>query len=133
MWYCRISVFLPQCSNRMVICTGFSNYTTAENPPEASEPNEWQKLDRIVRATIWMHLSESVYFTLQSCSTTFELWKTMSDTYEKKFATTKINLTRRLYNLRMKESDSIKTHLNDYGSLSSQILAQGTKSNGAHE
>ena len=104
-----------------------------ENPPEASEPNEWQKLDRIVRATIRMQLSELVYFTLQSCSTTFQLWKTMSDTYEKKFTVTKINLTRRLYNLRMKESDSIKTHLNDYGSLSSQILAQGTKSNGAHE
>ena len=73
-----------------------------------------------------MHLSESVYFTVQSCSTAFELWKTLSDTYEKKVATTKIYLFRRLYNLRMKESDSVQTHLNEYESLSSQISAQGT-------
>ena len=69
-----------------------------ENPPEAYKLNKWQKLDRIVRATIWMHLSKSVYFTLQSCSTTFELWKRLSDTYEKKVAATKIYLIRPLYN-----------------------------------
>ena len=44
-----------------------------ENPPEGYKPNEWQKLDRIVYATIRMHLSESVYFRVQSCSTTFQL------------------------------------------------------------
>ena len=97
-----------------------------ENPPEAYKPNEWQKLDRIVCATIRMHLSESVYFRVQSCSTTFDLWKTLWDTYEKKVAATKIYLIRRLYNLRMKESDSVQTHLNEYESLSSQISAQGT-------
>ena len=36
-----------------------------ENPPKEYKLNEWQKLDRIVRATIQMHLSESVYFTVQ--------------------------------------------------------------------
>ena len=35
-------------------------------------------------------------------------------------------LIRRLYNLRMKESDSVQAHLNDYESLSSQISSQGT-------
>ena len=84
-------------------------------------------LDRIVRATIQMHLSESVYFTVQSCSTAFELWKTLSETYEKKVASTKMYLIRRLYNLRMKESDSVQAHLNEYESLSSQISSQGTK------
>ena len=42
-----------------------------ENAPEGYQPNEWQKLDRIVHATIRMHLSELVYFTVQSCSTAF--------------------------------------------------------------
>ena len=72
-----------------------------------------------------MPLSESVYFTVQSFSTTLELWKTLSDTYEKKVATIKIYLIRRLYNLWMKESDSVQTHLNEYESLNSQISAQG--------
>ena len=38
----------------------------------------------------------------------------------------KIYLIRRLYNLRMKESDSVQAHLNEYESLSSQISSQGT-------
>ena len=72
-----------------------------------------------------MHLSESVYFTVQLCSTSFELWKTLSDNYEKKVLATKIYLIRCHYNLRMKESDSIQTHLNEYESLSSQLSAKG--------
>ena len=56
--------------------------------PEIYKANEWQKLDRIVRATIRMHLLESVYFTVQSCETAFELWKKLSETYEKKVAST---------------------------------------------
>ena len=83
-------------------------------------------MDKIVRATIQMHLSKLVYFTMQSCSITFKLWKTLSDTYKKKVAATKIYLIWLLYNLRMKESDSVQTHLNEYESLSSQISAQGT-------
>ena len=72
-----------------------------------------------------MQLSESVYFTVQSCTTAFELWKKLSETYEKKVASTKMYLIRRLYNLRMKEFDSVQAHLNEYESLSSQILSQG--------
>ena len=71
-------------------------------------------------------MSELVYFTVQLCSTTFEQWKTLSNTYEKKVVATKIYLIWRLYNLRIKESDSVQTHLNGYESLSSQISAQGT-------
>ena len=40
-------------------------------------------------------------------TTTFELWKMLSDTYKKKVAATKIYLIWRLYNLWMKESGSI--------------------------
>ena len=83
------------------------------------------KLHWIVRATIQMHLSKSVYYTVQSCLTTYQLWKTLSDTYEKTVAAMKIYLIRCLYNLRMKESDSVQAHLNDHKSINSQILAQG--------
>ena len=46
--------------------------------------------------------------------------------YEKKVASTKMYRIRRLYNLRMKESDFVQAHLNKYESLSSQISSQGT-------
>jgi hypothetical protein len=89
------------------------------------KPEVWTKLDRVVRATIRMNLSESVHYTVQACTTAKESWKTLSDTYEKKVAATKIYLIRRLYNLRMKESDSITAHLNDYEGIISQLSAQG--------
>ena len=91
-----------------LIVKGQINLIETTNPSEAYKPNKWQKLDRIVRVTIRMHLSESV----QSCSTTVELWKTLSDTYEKKVVAMKIYLIRLLYNLWMKESDSVQAHLN---------------------
>ena len=97
-----------------------------ENPSEGYKPNEWQKVDRIVRSTIQMHLSESVYFTVQSCSAVFQIWKTLLNIYEQNVASTKIYLIWRVYNLRMKESNSVQAHLNEYESLSSQISAQGT-------
>ena len=49
-----------------------------ENVLETYKANEWLTLDRIIRATIRMHLSESVYFTVQSCSIAFELMKRRS-------------------------------------------------------
>ena len=69
-----------------LIIKGQIDLIKTENPSEGYKPNEWQNLDRIASATIRMHFSESVYFTVQSCSTAFELWKTFSDTYEKKVA-----------------------------------------------
>ena len=50
----------------------------------------------------------------------------LSETYEKKVASTKMYLIRRLYNLRMKDSDSVQAQLNEYESLSSQLTSQGT-------
>ena len=56
----------------------------------------------------------------------YELWKTLSGTYEKKVVTMKIYLIGCLYNLSMKKSDSVQAHLNEYKSPNSQILAQET-------
>ena len=50
----------------------------------------------------------------------------LSETYEKKVASTKMYLIRYLYNLQMEESDSVQAHLNEYERLSSQISSQGT-------
>jgi hypothetical protein len=63
-----------------------------EKVPAAYKPEERAKLDRVARATDRMHLSESVYYTVQSCKTAHELWKTMLDMYEKKVAARKIYL-----------------------------------------
>ena len=58
-----------------------------------SRMNEWTKLYRISWATIHMHLSKTGYYTVQACPTTYELWKTLSGTYEKKVAAMTIYLS----------------------------------------
>ena len=65
-----------------LIVKGQIDLIETENPLEGYKPNEWQKQDRIVHTMIQMHLLRSVYFTVLSCSATFELWKTFLDTYE---------------------------------------------------
>ena len=56
-----------------LIVKGVIDSIENEIAPKINKANEWQKLDRIVRATIRMHLSELVYFIVQSCATAFEL------------------------------------------------------------
>jgi hypothetical protein len=101
-----------------LIVRGYIDPIEHDTAPATYKLDVWTKLDWVACATIRMHLSESMYYTVQSCTTTKELWKTLSDTYEKKVAATKIYLIRRLYNLRMKESDWIAAHLNDYEGIS---------------
>jgi hypothetical protein len=99
-----------QMQDYLIVC-GQINPIEHDNAPATYKPEKWKRLDWVARAT---HLSEFMYYTVQSCMTAKELWKTLLDTYEKKLAAMKIYLIRRLYNLRIKESDSIMAHLNDY-------------------
>jgi hypothetical protein len=108
----------------LIVC-GYIDPIEHDTASATYKPDVWTKLDRVARGTIRMHLSESVSYTVQSCTTSKELCKTLSDSYEKKVAATKIYLIRRLYNLRMKESDLITAHLNEYEGVISQLSAQG--------
>ena len=63
------------------------------------KPGECNRKDRVGRATIRLHLSELVYYTIQSCATAHAIWAMLLSTYEKKMAMTKIYLIGCLYNL----------------------------------
>ena len=90
--------------------------------PTRTKPDEW---NQIVCATIRMNLSESVYYTVQLCATAHALWATLLSTYEKKAIAMKLYQIRCLYNLQMKESDSVTTHLSAYETLIAQLSSQG--------
>ena len=85
---------------------------------------QWNELDALARSTIRLHLAESVYFTVLECVTTHAVWQKLCSTYEKNTASNKVFLMRRLYNLCMKESANVASHLNDFDSLFAQIRAQ---------
>ena len=56
---------------------------------------DWAELDALAKSTIRLHLAESVYFTVVSETTSFNLWKKLCSTYEKETASNKVYLMRR--------------------------------------
>jgi hypothetical protein len=59
-----------------LIVRGYIDPIDNTTAPATYKAEVWAKLDRVARATIRMHQSESVYYTVQACTTTSELWKT---------------------------------------------------------
>lgn len=82
---------------------------------------EWEELDALARSTIYLHLAESVYFTVLDCPTSHATWVKLcntyeQNTYEQNTPSNKVFLMRRLFNLRMKENGSVAHHINDFES-----------------
>ena len=66
-------------------------------------------------------------FHLLYCSCvriTFALWQKLCSTYEKNTASNKVFCMRSLYNLKMKESANVASHLNEFDSLFACIRSQ---------
>ena len=106
-------------------CEGSDRRIENESAPKEYKLNEWTKLNCMARATIRMHLSKSVYYMVQSCPTTYQLWKTQSKKYEKKVNDRMTYFILHLYNLWMKEFDLVHAHLNDMKVLISKFRPRG--------
>ena len=92
--------------------------------PNDMDDDDWEELDALTMSTIRLHLADSVYFTVLDSQNSEELWKKLCNTYEKETAANKVYLMRKLYDLRMKDTDSIASHLNQFDALWSQLQAQ---------
>ena len=92
--------------------------------PEGMTKDDWEELDLLAMSTIRLHLADNVYFTVLDCDSAEILWTKLCNTYEKETASNKVYLMRKLYDLRMKDNDSVASHLNDFDALWSQLLAQ---------
>ena len=69
----------------------------------------------MARSTVRLHRDESAYFTILECKIAHEVWQNLCSTYEKNMATSnKVFLMRKLYNLWMKESTVVASHLNEF-------------------
>ena len=52
--------------------------------PEAMSQEDWNDLNRLVRSTIMLTLSKSVYFDIKEIKTTYALWQKLCYLYEQK-------------------------------------------------
>ena len=77
----------------------------------------WDELDALCRSTIRLHPVKSSFFTILECATLHAKWLKLCNTYEKNTANNKVFFMCKLYNLCMKESANVASHINEFDSL----------------
>ena len=90
--------------------------------PMGVSDEEWKKLDRKAKNTIQLCVSDSVLMNVSGETTTKALWDKLGTLYQSKSRVNKLFLWKKLYNLRMKDGDSVTEHLNAFNTMVSQLL-----------
>ncbi|MCO5611034.1 hypothetical protein L7F22_065284 [Adiantum nelumboides] len=91
----------------------------------AYNDDQWEELDTRARATIWLHLGKSIFFTIMDKTTAFELWDSLCSAWDGKSASNKVFLMKKLMRLSMKEGSNVNSHLNEFNALYSQLTSKG--------
>jgi len=78
---------------------------------------EWKKLDRKAKSTIRLCVSDSVLLNVSGEATAKALWDKLGTLYQSKSLVKKLFLQKKLYNLRMKDGDSVTEHLNAFNTV----------------
>ena len=84
---------------------------------------EWALLDKQVLGVIKLTLSRSVSDNVIKEKTTVDLMKALSDKYEKLSVNNKVLLMKKLFNLKMAGNASIAQHLNEFNTITNQLLS----------
>ena len=82
--------------------------------PVSMTIEEWKSIDEIARSTIRMHLAENVYFNMAKETTTLKLWEKLQVMYEKQCSSSKLILIRKLFNTKMRETETATSHINTF-------------------
>ena len=84
---------------------------------------EWALLDRQLLGVIRLTLSRSVAYNVVKEKTTEDLMKALFGMYEKPSANNKVHLMKKLFNLKMAENASVAQHLNEFNTITNQLLS----------
>jgi hypothetical protein len=91
------------------------------------QAEDWKKLDQKVKSTIWLCLSDLVLLNVSGKLQPRHLWDKLGTLYQSKSLVNKLFLWKKLYNLRMKDGDSVTEHLNAFNIVVSQLLSVDIK------
>ena len=80
-------------------------------------------LGRQVLGVIRLTLSRSVAHNIVKEKITIDLMKALFGMYEKPSANNKVNLMKKLFNLKMVENASVAQHLNKFNTITNQLLS----------
>ena len=85
--------------------------------PIAMSQEYWDKLERRVRSTIRLFLSDSMLLNVSGEDSVVNIWGKLVSLYQSKSFVNKLFLQKKLFHLRMDENDTITENLNVYNTL----------------
>lgn len=85
--------------------------------PTRVSDEEWKKLDQKAKSTIQLCVSDSVLLNVSGEATAKALWDMLGTLYQSKSLVNKLFLQKKLYNLRMKDGNSMTEHLNAFNTM----------------
>ena len=90
--------------------------------PTAMSKEDWDKLDRKERSTIHLSLLVSVLLNAYGEDFANKLWEKLGNLYQSKSLANKLFFRKKLYHLRMEDSESMIDHINAFNTLVSQLI-----------
>ena len=91
--------------------------------PMRVSDEEWKKLDRKAKSTIQLCVLDSVLLNVSGEATVKALWDRLGTFYQSKSLVNKLFLRKKLYNLGMKDGDSVTEHMNAFNIVVSQLAS----------
>eukprot|EP00253_Pinus_taeda_P018544 PITA_18544 len=95
--------------------------------PMGVSNEEWKKLDWKAKRTIRLCVLDSVFLNVSGEATAKALWDKLGTFYQSKSLVNKLFLRKKLYNLRMKDGDTMTEHMNAFNTVVSQLLSVDIK------
>ena len=85
--------------------------------PTKMSDEDWKKLGRKAKSIIQLCVSDSVLLNVSGEATMKNLWEKLGTLYQSKSLVNKLFLRKKLYNLRIKDGDSVIEHLNAFNTM----------------
>jgi hypothetical protein len=84
---------------------------------------EWEILDRKALGMIQLSLATLVAFNISKEKTMKDLMDALAKLYEKPSMSNKVFLLKRLFNMKMSEGGSVADHLNEFNTVTNQLIS----------
>jgi len=95
--------------------------------PTRVSDEEWKKLCQKAKSTIRLCVSDLVLLNVSGEAMVKALWDKLETLYQSKSLVNKLFLWKKLYNLRMKDGDSVIEHLNAFNNVVIQLASVDIK------
>lgn len=117
-WQTKLRLLLMRESIRNVV-----NGKEEKPTSDAAKILLWEKANDKALAIIGLGLADNLIHHLDFDKAASELWIKLENLFGNKIINSKVFLKQKLFNLRMKESETLSEHLSNLGSLIQQLVA----------